>query len=93
MDCPKCGAANPDDADFCGLCLQKFHDAPREAVPAAGQAAQPAVPATQPPPTEFSQGPQQAPPTSPPVDPYDRFFEKPETSLESLITGEPDGRD
>jgi len=25
-DCPKCGAANPDGATFCGLCAQPFTD-------------------------------------------------------------------
>jgi hypothetical protein len=26
MDCPECGAHNPDDADFCNLCFKKFNE-------------------------------------------------------------------
>lgn len=24
MDCPECGAHNPEDAEYCNLCFQKF---------------------------------------------------------------------
>jgi hypothetical protein len=86
MDCPKCGAANPDDAEFCGLCLQKFHVVSAPANPSASS------------PLTSDQQPVSAPaqydkaPATLSDDPYNRFFEKADTSLESLITGEGEGQ-
>jgi len=86
MDCPKCGAANPDDSEFCGLCLQKFDLVAAPAGPAPAS----------PPPSDQRSGTaltrRDQEPANFSDDPYNRFFEKPDTSLESLITGDGEGR-
>jgi hypothetical protein len=85
MDCPNCGAANPDNADFCSLCFQKFVKPAVASSPATLAPHSDGVS-----PVPLGQASPQAPISD---DPYNRFLEKPEISLESLITGEPDDRD
>ena len=41
MFCPKCGAQNPDDADFCYKCGTKIGDQPRAGASGAGSAQKP----------------------------------------------------
>jgi hypothetical protein len=46
MNCPGCGAENPEDATFCQLCLQKFTSEPNSGRQAAGARADQLPPET-----------------------------------------------